>query len=773
MGFLNPALLGLLGLGSVPILIHLLNRRRHQVVRWSAMAFLLKAQVKTRQRLRMENLLLLLARTLAVLLFAFAASRPYLPSAAGLSALAPDRQHLYILVDNSASMGYQEGISSLLQRASREARSVVDNAQRSDDPLTHVLACDEIRRRNGRPLALLRGTRDHGKVKDALDRIPLSDARMDPAAALAEVLAVAEPGDPRRTLLVLSDFPRVDWDPLGVGEGGGEGGGGGKDGAPTGGEGTSAIRAQLDRLREAGFELAGAFRFIASPEVEDVAVVALATADGRAPSDGRPVSFEVVVANNGAAPLTADVRLSVDGREVGSARLPVPGRGPRSASPATARTSFPWSGSSGSHFAEAAVEAPGNRLKANDRLGHAFTVRDRVRVLAVDGDPSPGPGRFPETRLLGTALRLRRGLAPSDVRVIEADDLPRETFADLDVVILANVPEVPAPTWDRLSSFVKRGGGLFVFLGDRVLADGWNGAMRRAGVEDLLPARLGAAPRVDPENPVPADLTLSEHPALRDLVDDRGGASFEPPLVGGWWPVADPLPEGTEVLLRLHDLARTPLLLARHHGRGHAVLCTTSADLDWMGMSLVYAPLVQEVVAWLADAGQERRDLVVHEALQAEVPDGARDISVVLLQGGDRQPLGSDLEALRRGGGEGAEAGPRSILFPDTSAAGIYAVRWKAPADAAAGAQGLVETERHYAANLDPREADTARAGDKALGERLQVKGLGASGDVESEAREREREAARGDLTGLVLSFAALLVIVEMFLAAWFGRKRR
>ena len=110
MGFLNPGMLGLLGLGAIPVVIHLLHMRRYQVVRWPAMAFLLRAQVKTKQRLRMENLLLLLARTLAVLLFAAAAARPYLPSAGALGALGPDHQHLYILVDNSASMGYQEEI---------------------------------------------------------------------------------------------------------------------------------------------------------------------------------------------------------------------------------------------------------------------------------------------------------------------------------------------------------------------------------------------------------------------------------------------------------------------------------------------------------------------------------------------------------------------------------------------------------------------------------------------------------------------------------------
>ena len=41
MNFINPALLLGFGAVSIPIIIHLLNRRRFRVVRWAAMEFLL------------------------------------------------------------------------------------------------------------------------------------------------------------------------------------------------------------------------------------------------------------------------------------------------------------------------------------------------------------------------------------------------------------------------------------------------------------------------------------------------------------------------------------------------------------------------------------------------------------------------------------------------------------------------------------------------------------------------------------------------------------
>jgi hypothetical protein len=748
--FLNPALLGLLGLGAIPVVIHLLNRRRYQVVKWPAMEFLLKAQVKTRKRLRMENLLLLIARTLAVLLFAFAATRPYLPSSGALAAMGPDRRHLYLLVDNSASMGYQEGMGTLLGRALDDAERALDNAIRPDDPVTLVVGCWE--KRHGRPFTLLRGTRDHGKVREKLRSIRITDSRLDPEAALSEVAAVADPGDPRRTLLVLSDFQQADWAPLE------EAGATGKPGAAQG------IRAQLDRLEQLRFDLAGAFRFLGSPEVQDACILSVGPADGRAPAEGRPVAFEVVVGNNGSAPATVQVSFTVDDAQVGSRPVSLRGRPARSPSPETSRVSLQWSGAAGPHYAEASFLSAGDLLKVNNFRGHAFSVREKVRAVLVDGDPAPVEGPFPETFLLETALSLRRGIAPVDARVIPSTDLPRETFAGADVVILANVDEVPDVAWDRLASFVRRGGGLFVYLGDKVKPGDWNAAFRRPSTEDLLPARLHVHPRLDRDAPVAVDLTESKHPVLHDLTDPRSGTSFDPPLVSGWWPVEVPLEEGTEVLLRLRDLPRSPFLLERHCGRGRVLLCTSSADLEWCGPSLLFAPLVQEAVSYLASAGDERRDLLVDETLSVEVPETARDLAVL---DSAKQNHG-DFVPVPVPGPAGSAAAWR-LEYREACKRGPYVASWSA-----IGADGNLEKRRvTFAVDLDPREADVARMRPEALEERFQKSGLGGGGDGPSSAKAREREAARGDLTGPALALGLALVVAEMFLAALFGRKRR
>src|SRR5205807_555227 len=60
------------GAASLPIIIHLLNRKRYRIVNWAAMRFLLAALKKNTRRMRLEQLLLLAIRTLILLLLVLA-----------------------------------------------------------------------------------------------------------------------------------------------------------------------------------------------------------------------------------------------------------------------------------------------------------------------------------------------------------------------------------------------------------------------------------------------------------------------------------------------------------------------------------------------------------------------------------------------------------------------------------------------------------------------------------------------------------------------------
>ena len=67
MSFLFPSLLWIgLPLVGVPVLIHLINLRRQQKIRWAAMQFLQVSQKQNRRWILFKQLLLLAARMAAV-----------------------------------------------------------------------------------------------------------------------------------------------------------------------------------------------------------------------------------------------------------------------------------------------------------------------------------------------------------------------------------------------------------------------------------------------------------------------------------------------------------------------------------------------------------------------------------------------------------------------------------------------------------------------------------------------------------------------------------
>src|SRR3954447_11977445 len=106
MTFLQPLLLFGLPLVALPVIIHLINQRRYQTIRWAAMLFLLAANKMSRGYAKLRQWLILLFRTLAVAGLVFAVSRPlaggWLGRAGGGK---PDTT--IILLDRSPSMRQQ------------------------------------------------------------------------------------------------------------------------------------------------------------------------------------------------------------------------------------------------------------------------------------------------------------------------------------------------------------------------------------------------------------------------------------------------------------------------------------------------------------------------------------------------------------------------------------------------------------------------------------------------------------------------------------------
>jgi hypothetical protein len=128
---------------SVPIIIHLLNRRRFRIVTWAAMRFLLNAQRQNTRRMRLEQLILLALRVLLVLLIvgAMASVTPWAeamwnyfwPEGAGFARLHSGRTHKIIVLDGSLSMAVKaDGGKTAFEHARDLAAQIVNDSAPGD-----------------------------------------------------------------------------------------------------------------------------------------------------------------------------------------------------------------------------------------------------------------------------------------------------------------------------------------------------------------------------------------------------------------------------------------------------------------------------------------------------------------------------------------------------------------------------------------------------------------------------------------------------------------
>lgn len=124
MKFIYPGFLWALFLVLVPIIIHLVNFRRHQTVYFSNVSFLKKVKKESQRKSKLKQLLILACRVLLLAAMVLAFSKPYIPSEVGEQQQA--NKVVCIYIDNSFSMSAEgpEGIA--LESARQKAYAIVN-----------------------------------------------------------------------------------------------------------------------------------------------------------------------------------------------------------------------------------------------------------------------------------------------------------------------------------------------------------------------------------------------------------------------------------------------------------------------------------------------------------------------------------------------------------------------------------------------------------------------------------------------------------------------
>ena len=432
MSFLHPLFLIALAGIAVPVLIHLLRRKKSRPVSWAAMRFLRQAAEVRKKRVKLEDLLLMLLRCLALAVVVIALARPWWGAAPGSSKIVKD---IALVIDNSASME----IGDAFERAvSQAAELVAESPQGSAFSLvagkTTVLASPVINR---------------AEVLEALAKLELaatSFPAFDALGVAGATLDAAKSGRPRE-IVVFTDGQSLGW----------------KLDAP---ERWESLREEMESMRPApGVEIR---QVRPQQPVANLSVV-LSRDPGPPVVPGREVGFTLTVRNTGEIARVPGKIVFKNGDDVSESLINysiLPG----GSGVTTFSAVFEESG-----FVEAWTEG-GDEVSSDDHSAVAVAVFPPPRVLVVEGRPGTGLA-------IGKALDAISG--PGGVERIPATGMARvAAFADYECVVLVEVPRLSTLVSGALRRYALEGGHIVNVIGERTDVDFMN------SWEGVLPAKL-------------------------------------------------------------------------------------------------------------------------------------------------------------------------------------------------------------------------------------------------------------------------------------------
>ncbi len=610
MDLIHTGLLFLLPLAAVPILLHLLSLHRLKTVEISTYRFLFDSFVQQRRKMRFLEALVAMLRVLFLLLFVFVVSRPVASHWRALFGGGSGRDVL-MMVDCSASMNAQTGGVSSFDRAKNAVRKIAERLNPSDRLTLYRVAgqTEEV---------FSRFSGDTASIDDYIDSLKLSPSRANVFAALNQAFGHDHTDRVRPLVYLLTDCQTGSWRELNQ----------------QAADGIVPEKAELIIVNVASQTETANAGVVGNPPPRERAVV------------GLPLRLSARVTNFSKSQ-PADVTLSmfIDDKEI--ARTPIglkPGQ--------TVEHEFPFVPTE-SGVLRGRFEITEDRFPDDDRYQFAISVAPQIKVLLVNGNPTPDPFQnealFLRTALSSTtpqdnkateeasfptnapaesnAATLAREMQRS-LQVIEIPEsgLNLESLRDAGAVILANCGSLNPQQFGWLRDYVHDGGGLALFPGDRVNHDVYNsqlflipGPTKQKFVAVTMGAAVGDAQKFDSFRRL--ELVDYTHPVLR-VFDDPKARYFATANFYRCFPITPD--EGVNAVSTLGGFASMePAMIEGRFGDGSVLLAAFPATAEWSNLPLKpeFVPLVLQMI----NHAKRRAEL---DAPTVVLPEGSAEITV-------------------------------------------------------------------------------------------------------------------------------------------------
>jgi len=721
LSFLTPILLAGAAAFMIPLIIHLLNRRRIIHVQWGAMHLLHEVLKQKKRRMQIEQWLLLLTRIAIPIVLALCLARPVLSALSQLPGLG--KSSLIVLLDDSFSMRAPttDGPPAADQARADLGRILADLPRGSDAQIIRMGSTP-------RPL--------NDAPSTALDLLTTDLAALPTAAqgpialqnSLQTALAAAEKASSAsKEILIVSDFQKSDWSAL------------------LSGASLPALDA-LDPTNDDPTRPNLTLYSLATQLSENLSIAA-AEPSAQLIAIGQPVALRVRIQNHGQRPWQdVPIHLEADGTRLRTTRLSVPPEGEASLYFTHAFDTL------GDHALTVRLE--GDTFTDDNTFHTVIQVRDQLPIVLIEA----APGSTPLTGsldFLALALTPHLGAATADLRdLIVTRTIDARRFKDTDlagarVAILGGLQRPTSSLLQGLRKFVENGGGLLLLPAENADPLQWQRELGQNAA--LLPALVTGQAHIE-NSDLPARLQTARftHPALLYFNDPRAGRLADGE-VQHWWKLEA---QGDDARVVAALDRGTPLLIERPLGRGLVIQSAIPLKPGWSNLPLQpwFVPLAQRLVAWLATQDTESSSHLIGDAPVLTLPESLAAQAFLL-----NHPLAQTTPV---------QATATSLTLPPLDQPGLYQL---APAT-----DPTPKTTRQLAVNLDPAESNLTPLSTSELTDLATRLGAQVASDFDSYQRlDRSRRFGTEVWQPLLFALLALLffeVLLQQHLTS--GKRR-
>ena len=719
MSFLNPAMLFGMTALAIPIIVHLLNRRRFKKIQWAAMRFLQVSLERNQRRMKVEDWILLLLRMAIVALIALAASRPatdWLKSK-GLSS----KVTASVIIDSSASMLKKD--ASEQENRFSIARKIADEVLNS---LPKGSATSMVLGANSSGEGIKEPTHDMARAQKVLEESKATHRGSDLFPAIqSAITTMQDRPSSQKELVIITDGEASAWRQY------------------------EAITRSLDQSKK---DTNAIIVLVGKDPDENLAITRL---DQKTPiaSVDQPVRLAVEVTNFGNAEANdVEVQMSINDEPIGD--------------PAVIEAIPPGESRTITTFVE--LSNPGyqrisSKINVNDALetdnSREIVIRgiNKARALLVDGQPgrdiTESETFFLQNALVPVPPELTDSFFLGADR-ISIGDLANAQLDDYRAIFLANVSDFPDEFLPDLINFVESGGGLVIFPGENINVSFYNKTLHEKA--KLLPATFGEIiPEQGQENTLTIQASGYNHP-LVDLWNDPGAGTLSnvKTLKAYKLSLGDTLSKNkATVALRYND--GSAAVVESDYGLGKVYQFSSTADTDWNDLPVkpAFLPIVHRVFGSILSKQDSGININVGETFIRKGPSSWTGKKATISY--NDSPTASEISATEESNGS-------SIEYNNINESGIYSLTIHDPFE-------LIQ----FSASGDPRESSPETLSD-AQKERLRevsLKFLETTDPQEiSAALKRERKGA--ELWPVLLLIAALITVLELFLSQKFSQEK-